>query len=160
MYSLWWFYMAHINGRFRLSEWSINDSAYLKSYWLAWLQTQLAVLTITGLAFRDLFGWDGPSDNSYTSYHHLTAVKQWNRDFRQQGNQVTKVKTVSSALCSKATVLLSRVRPSNWTYAMPLSDKCPINAQWYEEHSISNNLKVTRLWMVMALALLLLVKGA
>ena len=37
---------------------------------------QLAVLTITGLAFRDLFGRDGPSVNSYTSYHHLTAVKQ------------------------------------------------------------------------------------
>ena len=64
------------------------------------------------------------------------------------------MKTVSSALCSKATVLLSRVRPWNWTSAMPLSDKCPINTQCYEEHSISNPLKVTRQRLVMELVLL------
>jgi hypothetical protein len=47
--------------------------------------TQQAVLTITGLASWDLSrggGEVGPSDNSYTSYHHLTAVRQWNTDFR------------------------------------------------------------------------------
>ena len=43
---------------------------------------------------------------------------------------------------------------------MLLSDKCPVNAQWYEEHSISNNLKVTRLRMVIELALLPVVIGA